>query len=103
MPTIDIINASTVVSDADLQAMIPALQTQVSHDFAPVYGRNCHLNFIPKGAKPNAVHEWLTVFDDAPSAGYLGFHDVTSTGRPLGKVAGRPVAVRLQLESGLLR
>jgi len=35
MPDVDIVNVSTVVKDQDLDAMIAALQKQVSGPFAP--------------------------------------------------------------------
>lgn len=83
---ISVINASTVLSDAQVQAVVPALQTQVHRDFAPVWGVDADLTFIPKGTQPPAGSWWLTVFDDSDQPGALGYHDVTNEGLPLGKV-----------------
>ena len=79
-------NFSTVVSDAELSEKLGAFQTQVSRDFAPVWGVNAHLRIASKD-EVLALGEWLIgVFDDADQAGALGYHDVTSVGDPLGKV-----------------
>jgi hypothetical protein len=81
-----IMNASTVVKDADVQAIIPALQTQVQRDFAPLWGIDADLAWVPKGSAPAAGAWWLTVFDNSDQPGALGYHDVTTEGLPLGKV-----------------
>jgi len=81
-----VINASTVLTDAQVQAAIPALQTQVSRDFAPAWGINANLSFVPQGTNPPAGTWWLTILDDSDQAGALGYHDLTSDGQPLGKV-----------------
>lgn len=79
-------NFSTVVSDAELSEKLGAFQTQVSRDFAPVWGVNAHLRIASKD-EVLALGEWLIgVFDDADQAGALGYHDVTNVGDPLGKV-----------------
>ena len=46
---IAVINASTVLNDAEVQAAVPALQTQVHRDFAPPWGIDADLMFVPKG------------------------------------------------------
>ena len=81
-----VINASTVVADADVQAAVPALQTQVSRDFASAWGIDAELSFVPSGATPPAGIWWLTILDNSDQAGALGYHDVTPDGLPLGKV-----------------
>jgi hypothetical protein len=81
-----VINASTVVKDNDAQAVVPALQTQVHRDFAPVWGIDADLTFVPKGSQPAADAWWLVLLDNSDQAGALGYHDVTSQGLPLGKV-----------------
>lgn len=88
MPNIKIavINASTVVKDADVKTALPAFQSQVSDDFAPVWGIDATLRFVPSGSKPNAGEWWLAVLDDSDQAGALGYHDLTKDGLPLGKV-----------------
>jgi hypothetical protein len=81
-----IINSSTVLTDAQVQAAVPALQTQVHRDFAPVWGTDADLTFVPSGATPAAGAWWLVILDSSDQAGALGYHDVTSEGLPLGKV-----------------
>jgi len=83
---IAVINASTVLTDSQVQAAIPALQTQVSRDFAPAWGVDANLNFVPQGTNPPAGNWWLTILDDADQAGALGYHDLTAEGLPIGKV-----------------
>src|SRR5207247_10285081 len=88
MPTIKVavINASTVLKDADAGRAVPALQAQVHDDFAPAWGVDADLVFIPRGAAPPAGAWWLTILDNSDQAGALGYHDLTDQGLPLGKV-----------------
>ena len=88
MPSIQIslINSSTAVADADVQASMPNLQTQVSRDFAPAWGTDAALTFVPTGGIPDPQTWWLVILDNSDVAGALGYHDVTSQGLPLGKV-----------------
>lgn len=79
-------NFSTVVSDAQLQSALSAFQTQLTRDFAPVYGIHMTLNFVDKNRLLNPNEMLLGMYDDADQAGALGYHDVTSIGTPLGKV-----------------
>jgi hypothetical protein len=83
---ISVINASTVLSDADVQKVVPALQTQVHRDFAPAWGIDAELNFVPHGKRPAPNTWWLAVLDNSDQAGALGYHDITRQGLPLGKV-----------------
>lgn len=83
---IDIINASSVLKDAEIQAVIPALQKQISQHFYPAWGVNAHLAFVPKGGKPAKGHWWMAILDNSDEAGALGYHDLTSEGLPIGKV-----------------
>src|ERR1700680_2746685 len=86
---IAVINASTIITDAQLAPVVAALQTQVTRDFFPYWGYNAHLIQIPTGQTPPAGAWWLTILDDADQAGVLGYHDLTSEGLPLGKVFAR--------------
>lgn len=82
-----IINASTVIKDADLLAAVKALQIQVTRDFAPPWGVDADLIFVPKGSKaPGGKTWWLAVLDNTDEADALGYHDLTPQGRPIGKV-----------------
>lgn len=83
---IAVINASTVLTDSQVQAVVPALQTQVTRDFYPAWGVDARLTFLPHSTKPEAGQWWLVVLDDSDQAGALGYHDLTNEGLPLGKV-----------------
>ena len=83
---ISILNASQVLKDSQVQAVIPALQTQVSKDFAPAWGIDADLIFVPKGSRPEPDSWWIALLDDSDQAGALGYHDVTPEGLPIGKV-----------------
>jgi hypothetical protein len=79
-------NLSSVVSDDEVIRAVPAFQSQVSRDFASTWGLDAELRFLrthdkmPEGA-------WLMgTFDSAEQAGALGYHELTRTGQPLGKV-----------------
>lgn len=81
-----LLNTSTVVSPGELNRMLPALQAQVSQDFAPVWDIDAHLAVTdtpPAGA-------WvIEISDDATINGALGYHDVCHTdghGTPCGYV-----------------
>src|SRR3989454_11276915 len=83
---ISVINRSTVLSDSEVQAVVPALQTQVHRDFAPAWGIDADLTFVPQEGTPSPGSWWLVVLDNSDQAGALGYHDVTDEGMPLGKV-----------------
>jgi hypothetical protein len=84
--SIAVINESTVVTDAEVTSWVPALQTQVTDHFLPVWGVGAQLSFVPRSQPPPADAWQLAVLDDSDQAGALGYHDVTSSGLPLGKV-----------------
>lgn len=87
---IAVLNSSTIATDAQVQAMIPALQMQWNRDLVPAWGVNeCVLSFVPKGVRPAAGSWWLVFLDDADQAGALAYHDVTSDGMPISKVFAR--------------
>jgi hypothetical protein len=88
MPTIGVavINASTVLNDDSVAAVVPALQTQVSEHLAPVWGIDATVVFVPTGTSPPGGLWWLSILDNTDQAGTLGYHDLTNEGLPLGKV-----------------
>lgn len=83
---IQIINASTVLKDSQVELALPALQQQVSSDFAPAWGLDAQLEFVASGATPDPSAWQLCVLDNSDQAGALGYHDLTNEGLPLGKV-----------------
>jgi len=87
-----VINASTVLTDAQVNDIIPALQQQVHRDFAPVWGVDADLTFVRSGGQPPPNMWWLAILDDSDQAGALGYHETTDQGLPLGKVFARTAA-----------
>ncbi|MEC3957002.1 hypothetical protein VMT65_28465 [Nocardia sp. CDC153] len=83
------LNRSTVLTDAQVSAVVPALQTQVHRDWAPVWGSDAELSFVGSGQQPEPGAWWIVIADDSDQAGALGYHDLTSEGLPLGKVFAR--------------
>jgi hypothetical protein len=84
--TVAVVNASTVLTDDQVSAVVPALQTQVHRDFAPAWGVDADLVFVPSGSNPPPGSWWLGIFDNSDQAGILGYHELTPEGMPLGKV-----------------
>jgi hypothetical protein len=83
---VSVINDSNkVVSDDDCRALVAALQVQVSRDFAPVWGTDATLEFVPAGGTPRPGTWWLSILDTTDRPGVLGHHDVTPEGLPVGK------------------
>ena len=84
---IAVINESTAATDAQVQAIMAALQTQWNRDLAPVWNIDTAVfTFVPKGQAPPPT-SWQCVFlDDSDQAGALAYHDLTNTGLPLSKI-----------------
>jgi hypothetical protein len=74
------------VQDQQVEAVLSALQKQVSQDFAAYWGRDCTLEFLHKNAILPTGWWQMVVTDDADQAGVLGYHEMSSGGMPLGKV-----------------
>lgn len=83
---IAVTNQSTVLTDVQVQSAIPALQTQIHRDFAPVWGIDANLSLLSKGTVPSASDWMLGIFDDTDQAGALGYHELSPSGTPLAKV-----------------
>ena len=60
-------NLSTVMSDADVEYIIPDLQSQISNEFNYFWGMWCYVDF-EGGGMP------LIVVDDTTQQGVLGYH-----------------------------
>lgn len=72
---VSISNSSTCLNDE-----------QVSLDFAPIWGADASLSFVPKGKTLDPESWHIVVLDNSDQAGALGYHDVTPSGLPLGKI-----------------
>lgn len=87
MSQIAVTNASTVVSDADVKAILPALSLQVSRDLASVWsGVEADLVFVSTGAGIPQGAWALCILDDTDQADALGYHDLTMGGQPISKI-----------------
>jgi calcineurin-like phosphoesterase family protein len=84
MITIAVLRETELVTDADVQGLISALQVQVHDHFAPAWGIDAIVQFV-RGGPPSRT-SWLVILDDSDQAEALGYHDVTDEGLPLGKV-----------------
>jgi hypothetical protein len=81
-----IINASTVLNDNDAEIAVSALQTQVHRDFAPAWGIDAEIAFVPKESRFPEACWWLVLLDNSDAPGALGYRDLTPDGLPRGKI-----------------
>ena len=87
MPQIDVMNESTVISDADVQKMILAFSQQWNMDLRPVWGvDSATFTFVPAHQMPVVGSWWLVFLDNSDQAGALAYHDLTNEGLPISKV-----------------
>jgi hypothetical protein len=87
MVQFSVINESTAISDAAVQAMIPAFQTQWNRDLAPAWDlADAQFTWTEKTQQPAATSWWVVFLDDSDQAGALAYHDLTSAGLPIAKV-----------------
>ena len=95
LPVIAITNASTCLTDAQVEAVLPALQKQVSNDFKGYWELDCTLSFLPKRQRLTPGWWQIVITDNPDQAGALGYHEMTSAGTPMGKVFAK-----LDLDNG---
>ncbi|MGH9540074.1 MAG: hypothetical protein ACRD3H_19270 [Terriglobales bacterium] len=86
LPVVAVTNASTCLTDAQVEAALPVLQRQVSADFKAYWEVDCQLVFLPRGEALTAGWWQISVTDNPDQAGALGYHELSSQGTPLGKV-----------------
>jgi hypothetical protein len=90
MVEIVIVNQSSVLTDNQITAVIPAVQAQVNEDFLPIWGSiiketSVTLDFLPR-RKPVPKTVWpLFIMDHTDQPGALGYHEDLK-GRIEGKV-----------------
>ena len=65
LPVVAITNASTCLADTQVEAILPALQKQVSTDFKAYWDQDCTLTFLPK-EQPLTRGWWQIVVVDIP-------------------------------------
>jgi hypothetical protein len=87
--TIYIRNISSVVTNADIQAQLPAYQDAFSQDFDPAWWTDIKLAFSPFPPVKSTV---LNIRDtDANAPGALGYHGVATGGIPYGVALAKTV------------
>lgn len=70
----------------EVKKVISALQIQVQRDFAPAWGITAELKFYDS-PKDVPAHAWqMVILESSDQAGDLGYHELTSSGKPLGRV-----------------
>jgi hypothetical protein len=83
---IAVCNQSSELSDSQVRDALPALQTQIHRDFAPIWGVDADLIYVAKDAVPATGLWHLIIADDSDVVGDLGYHKLTDEGLPLGFV-----------------
>jgi hypothetical protein len=87
MLSIAVINESTAIADADVQALLPAFGTQWNKDLNSVWGvGEASFAFNPKQQAPPAGAWWVVFLDNSDQANALAYHDLTNEGLPISKV-----------------
>jgi hypothetical protein len=87
MITVAVMNSSRTITDGEIQAMLPAFETQWNRDLAPAWGIDqVTMPFFAAGAAPPKGAWWLVWLDDSDQADALAYHDLTDEGLPLSKV-----------------
>jgi len=82
-----VINESTVATDSQVEAMIPAFQTQWNRDLDPIWGvGEANFKFVARKTQPPAGSWWVVFLDDSDQADALAYHDLTNEGLPISKV-----------------
>ena len=83
-----VINRSTLVGHAELSQVTDALRKQLQEDYSPAWGVGAEISVQSQAAPAS----WqLVILDDSDQADALGYHELTKSGRPLGKVFARSV------------
>jgi hypothetical protein len=86
IPMIAVTNASTCLTDAQVEAVLPALQKQVTDDFRAYWDLDCTLVFGARNQQLAKGWWQIVVLDNPDQAGVLGYYEISSQGTPLGKV-----------------
>src|ERR1700739_3677421 len=87
MLPIAVINESTAIADAEVQALLPAFSTQWNQDLNSVWGvGEATFAFSAKQQAPPAGAWWVVFLDNSDQANALAYHDLTNEGLPLSKV-----------------
>ena len=88
VPTINIINKSAQVKDADFKLMVEACKMQLDQHAAPMWLRGSW-NVVVN--QPDTVGYPIVIVDDPDQAGALGYHTQSPGGKIWGRVFVKPV------------
>jgi hypothetical protein len=66
---------ATADPDPDLETVARALEIQVREHFAPVWGRDARVRYVPKRTRLDPDSWWLVVSDNEREADAGGFRD----------------------------
>ena len=86
MINIDVVNEATCITLAQLKPIVAAIQAQVHLDFFPAWGRDANLSLLDSPSLVNPHHWLMTILNNSDQAGALGYHDMTASGLPIGKI-----------------
>jgi hypothetical protein len=86
-PNIEVINATTVLKQSEVQKSVKAVRTQLKRDFSPIWGKSAELEVLAKATRPSSKTWWIVLIDDSDQGNAVGYHELTSSGDPIGKVA----------------
>lgn len=88
VPTINIIDKSTLLNDADFQCMVEACRLQLEQHVAPMWLRGAWKIVVNQ---PESVGYPIVIVDDPDHAGALGYHTQSPGGKVWGRVFVKPV------------
>jgi hypothetical protein len=86
VPSLILVNETTVLSDEDILPVKDALQIQLSRDLMMYWGKSSWLGFVGRNKPlPTDPSLWfLYLKDNSDEDGALGYHDRTPSGQPVG-------------------
>jgi hypothetical protein len=84
-------NRSTLVTDAQVESMVHAIEIQLQRDVAPAWGvAPVPVKFAGRRPRPKAGDWVITVIDDPDTSGDAGWHTEKRGGIVFGRVFARP-------------
>ncbi len=92
MPQIAVINESTAIANAAVQAMLPAFTQQWNSDLRSIWPvEAASFAFFPSGQAPPSGTWWVVFLDNSDQANALAYHDLTNEGLPISKVFAKTI------------
>jgi hypothetical protein len=91
MTDIAVLNQSSLVNNMNLGTWVNAIQRQLREDVAQFWQEadNVNLELISTNSQPPQDAWWMVILDDNQQGLDLGFHELSDSGLPLGKVFAR--------------